>query len=442
MKLKNRSMVTKIAVLYAVITIFNVTVFNIIIWENQTELIIKSSSHESQYIGAGLKSLVDNILHYSGDLDSKTIQQIEEEAKQIGIKINRIFDEKGKILNNVDPGTEISQYERIMINSAITKQSFENRIFVHKLNQKERTIDLFIPFTFNTDQKGVLYTVLQLNDIDKQMKYLYGQCLLISVIIILVHIAFALIVVMIFIIPLRKFFPVIKDISKGNFHSRVPLHGTDELGQLASSFNLMCLEVTRMQDEAKGANPLTSLPGNNVISQTIDDYLKSRTPFTVLYCDLDNFKAYNDKYGFTKGDDVILYTRDQLLAAAKSPYVHDIFIGHEGGDDFVVISPFDCWEAYAKEFIRIFDNGIRQFYNSADAKHGYIQSINRSGEPERFPIIGISIAAVSNTVRYFSHFGEMVQAAASVKKYVKSIDGSSYKLDTRNMNPSTEHQEK
>lgn len=428
---KNSSMVAKIAIIYAVITIFNVTIFNIVIWENQTELIIKSSSMESQYKGAGIKYIADNIIHYTGKLDSSSIAQIEKECRLININISRIFDEKGNILNSNQKNSETSQYEKQMINSSITKQSFENRIFAHKLNQKARTIDLFIPFTYDTDKKGVIYTVLQLNDIDRQMKYLYAQCVLISVIIIVVHILFALIVTKMFIIPLRKFFPVIKNISRGIFSSRVPIFGTDELGQLASSFNEMCLHVTRMQDEAKGANPLTGLPGNNVISKIIDNNLKANNLFVVLYCDLDNFKAYNDKYGFTKGDDVILFTRETLKSAAKADSVHNVFIGHEGGDDFVVITPYDCWEKYAQNFIWLFDKGIRNFYNDSDARHGYIQSVNRQGNPERFPLIGMSIAAVTNKNKRYNHFGEMVQVAASVKKYVKSQDGSSYKMDER-----------
>jgi len=428
MKTKNQSIIRKFAALYTIITIFNVTVFNIIIWENQTELIINNASLESQYKGAGIKYIVDNILNYTEKLTETTIENIVNESHSIGINGIKIFDEHGVELTN---GVGASNYEKRMINSAITKQSFENRIFAHTLNEKERTIDLFIPFTFDTDKKGVIFTLLTLHSIDEQMKYLYAQCVLISVITIGIHLLFAFLVTKIFVVPLKKFFPVIQDISKGNFKSRVPLHGTDELAQLAASFNEMCSEITQMQDEAKGANPLTGLPGNNIISQTIEKNLIDDIKFAVLYCDLDNFKAYNDKYGFTKGDDVILYSKQQLLTAAEHPDVHDIFVGHEGGDDFVVITPYDCWEAYAQYFISIFDEGIPDFYNVTDAKQRYIQSVNRQGVAERFPLIGISVAGVNNVEREFEHFGEMVSAAAGLKKVAKSKEGSSYVMDQR-----------
>lgn len=428
---KNNSLVSKFVTIYIIITIINVTVLNIVVWENQTELIIKNASHESQYKGAGLKYIVDNQVHYTGALTDSVIQKIVDESHSLDITSIKIYRENGELLTSSESSQETSPYILRMINRAITKQSIENRIFAYKLKEKERTIDLFIPFTFDTDKQAVVYTTLRLDAIDEQMRFLYIQCILITLFIIAIHFIFGFVVSKMFLIPLKAFHPVIADISQGNFHSRVKLHGTDELGQLASSFNEMCLEITRMQDEAKGANPLTGLPGNNIISQLIDQNLKANTAFAVLYSDLDNFKAYNDKYGFTKGDDAILYTRDKLLEAKTFPGVHNIFVGHEGGDDFVVLAPYDCWETYVKHFIEIFDRDIHTFYNATDAKRRYIESVNRKGEKERFPLIGISIAGVNSVTRQFTHFGEMVKAAAELKKFVKSKDGSTYKMDER-----------
>jgi GGDEF domain-containing protein len=186
-----------------------------------------------------------------------------------------------------------------------------------------------------------------------------------------------------------------------------------------------------MRDEARGANPLTGLPGNLAIAKFIDDSLNAGRVICVLYCDLDNFKAYNDKYGFTKGDEAILYTRDCLVAIAKRKDMKDVFIGHEGGDDFVVVCEFPYWEEYAKSFITLFDRGIYQFYNSVDARNGFIESINRRGERQRFPLMSVSVAVVSNRQRPFRRHAEMIQVAAEVKKYVKSIDGSCYAIDRR-----------
>jgi diguanylate cyclase (GGDEF)-like protein len=151
----------------------------------------------------------------------------------------------------------------------------------------------------------------------------------------------------------------------------------------------------------------------------------------VLYCDLDNFKAYNDKYGFTKGDEAILYTRDCLVATAKRKDVSNVFIGHEGGDDFVVVTDFECWETFAKSFISTFDRGVYQFYTSVDARNGFIESVNRKGERQRFPLMSISVAVVSNKNRPFRRVAEIIAIAAEVKKVVKGQDGSCYAIDRR-----------
>jgi len=189
--------------------------------------------------------------------------------------------------------------------------------------------------------------------------------------------------------------------------------------------------LQRMRDEAKGANPLTGLPGNITIAKYIDDCLASGKIICVLYCDLDNFKAYNDKYGFTKGDEAILYTRDCLLAVAQRKDIQNVFVGHEGGDDFVVVCPYEYWEAFCKNFITMFDRGIYQFYNSIDARNGFIESINRQGQRQRFSLMSVSIAVVTNKTRPFRRHAEMIQVAAEVKKYVKSMDGSCYAIDRR-----------
>jgi diguanylate cyclase (GGDEF)-like protein len=234
-----------------------------------------------------------------------------------------------------------------------------------------------------------------------------------------------------FIFPLKGLLEATHKISRGELDTRVPIVRDDEIGQLAISFNEMSVALQRMRDEAKGANPLTGLPGNITIAKYIDDCLIAGHCICVLYCDLDNFKAYNDKYGFTKGDEGIMYTRDCLLTVAQRKDMQNIFVGHEGGDDFVVVSPYEYWENYCKNFITMFDRGIYQFYNSIDARNGFIESINRQGQRQRFPLMSVSIAVVTNKTRPFRRHAEMIQVAAEVKKYVKSMDGSCYAIDRR-----------
>jgi GGDEF domain-containing protein len=318
-----------------------------------------------------------------------------------------------------------------MINTAITRQGFEDKLFYHEVDRKEKSISLYIPFVYANENTAVAAIKIEMIDIDKQMNLLYRQCILIGILVTILHLGFAMLFSKMILIPIRKLNEATHLISQGQLEIRVPIVRDDEIGHLASSFNEMSVALQRMRDEAKGANPLTGLPGNLTIAKYIDDCLNAHRTIAVLYCDLDNFKAYNDKYGFTRGDDAILYTRDCLVAASKRKDVANAFIGHEGGDDFVVIIDYEYWEIFAKAFITTFDRGVFQFYNSIDARNGFIESINRKGERQRFPLMSISVAVVANKNRPYRRHAEMIAVAAEVKKYVKSQDGSCYAIDRR-----------
>lgn len=432
-----KSIIFKTAVIYIFLTIFNISIFVLMVFENQLDLIAENAILNSQHKGSTLKYKVDNIIGVEGDLTTVNINKILKEVSSLGIIDFSLFSEGGKvfvsIVNNkmVDKKTA-DILELKMINMAITKQGFEDKLFYHSIDKKEKRISLYIPFTYSNDKIGVAAMTFEMKDIDTQMGYLYRQCLLIGILVIALHIGFAFLFSKMILFPLRKLNEATHLVAQGKLDIRVPIVRDDEIGQLASAFNEMGVALQRMRDEAKGANPLTGLPGNITIANYIDECLNQGRIICVLYCDLDNFKAYNDKYGFTKGDEAILYTRDCLITSSKRKDMKNIFVGHEGGDDFVVVCDYEYWEPFAKSFITTFDRGVYQFYNSIDARNGFIESINRKGERQRFPLMSISVAVVSNNSRPFRRHAEMIQVAAEVKKYVKSMDGSCYAIDRRN----------
>ncbi len=177
-------------------------------------------------------------------------------------------------------------------------------------------------------------------------------------------------------------------------------------------------------------NPLTRLPGNNAISEEIKKRIHSPHPFAVAYVDLNQFKAYNDKYGFSAGDRVIKYTACILLKISKK-CDPDSFVGHIGGDDFVIISTPSHIESIAREVIEEFDEGIKNFYDPEALKVGYIETLSRDREIKRFPIMTISISIVTNEYRKIEHIAEVSQIAAEVKKKLKSLNKSAYLKDRR-----------
>ena len=154
--------------------------------------------------------------------------------------------------------------------------------------------------------------------------------------------------------------------------------------------------------------------------------------FSVLYLDLDNFKAYNDVYGFIKGDEIIQYTAKIIVDS-----VHESgggFVGHIGGDDFIAIVPYKEVEKLCQEIIALFDRGVKQFYNEKDRIEGYIEVKNRKGVVEKFPLTSISIAVVVADSGRFANILEIGDVAAQVKHAVKNVMGSSYAIDRRRHN--------
>jgi diguanylate cyclase (GGDEF)-like protein len=179
------------------------------------------------------------------------------------------------------------------------------------------------------------------------------------------------------------------------------------------------------------ANPLTHLPGNSSILQDLERRLERREPFAVLYIDLNNFKAFNDRYGFLRGDQVIRHTGELLSSCVDSRERRDRFLGHVGGDDFVaIIDPSDA-DSMAQLILERFDASIFQFYDEEDRKRGHIETVDRRGREVQFPLMGIAIAIVSNLNRSFAHPGEVSLVAGELKKLAKSKGTSAYVFDRR-----------
>lgn len=190
-------------------------------------------------------------------------------------------------------------------------------------------------------------------------------------------------------------------------------------------------ELKRLNRLARDANPMTGLPGNNVVMQKIKDALSSSEEVCVIYADLDNFKAYNDNYGFAKGDTIIQFTAKTLKDCVASLELNDSFVGHIGGDDFVAIVPSDAAEGLATHVISAFDDGVSLFYTSDDLDRGYIRGKNRQGKEQAFPLMSISMAGVDLAHGAYSQYLQVNDVCVEAKKEAKRIAGSSFFRDRR-----------
>lgn len=184
-------------------------------------------------------------------------------------------------------------------------------------------------------------------------------------------------------------------------------------------------------DRNRCANPLTGLSGNIEIQSELNHRLANQVPTAVIYCDLDNFKAFNDVYGFAKGDSAIRLTADIIRDAVHQAGDRDDFIGHIGGDDFIIITSPDKYADICRLVIEDFDRKILFLYNDIDSKNKYILTKDRLGQVKTFPIMSISLAVVTNETTGYENYLQIAEAAAEVKKYVKSLPGSNFLKDRR-----------
>jgi diguanylate cyclase (GGDEF)-like protein len=178
-------------------------------------------------------------------------------------------------------------------------------------------------------------------------------------------------------------------------------------------------------------SPLTRLPGNLAIEAELRRRIDAKEPFAVLYLDLDNFKAFNDVYGFTHGDEAIQLVASTAVDVVRRRGTPQDFVGHIGGDDFIIVTLPERAEEIAREIIDTFDRDIRKLYTPQDLRQGFIETRDRRGTLNRFPIMSLSIAIISNAQRPLENYAQIGEAAAELKRYAKSIGGSVYVKDKR-----------
>lgn len=182
---------------------------------------------------------------------------------------------------------------------------------------------------------------------------------------------------------------------------------------------------------ALDANPLSKLPGNTSIIQRIQTFIDRKQDFALAYCDLDYFKSFNDKYGFSRGDEVLMMSARIIVNTVKSFVGEQTFVGHVGGDDFVVITSPDIIEEVCQRIIFSFDGIVPNFYDMEDRKRKSIVSTDRQGNIQTFPLMAISIAVVFNIDGKLKHYGEASAIAMGLKKKAKENPKSNYVLDRR-----------
>jgi diguanylate cyclase (GGDEF)-like protein len=220
-------------------------------------------------------------------------------------------------------------------------------------------------------------------------------------------------------------------ISEGNFDFDPDIPPGDEIGDLAEDFTRMAKRLKILEQISLDASPLTRLPGNIAIERVLTKMLQRGETFAVCYADLDNFKAYSDRYGYIRGSDLIKMTGEVIYEAVQRNADENAFVGHIGGDDFIMIVSSDEVDRVCQAVIDDFTKEVPQFYTPEDLEQGHIEGPDRYGVTRKFPIMTISIAVVMCQQGEYDSAVKIAKTAAEIKDYAKGEAGSNYFIDRR-----------
>ncbi len=215
-------------------------------------------------------------------------------------------------------------------------------------------------------------------------------------------------------------------IAAGEFDHDPQIPPGDEVGSLSLDFRRMAIRLKELEQLSLDASPLTRLPGNIAIERSINRRLREKVPFAMCYLDLDNFKSYNDRYGYIKASELIKDAGQVIYNVVDNLKDPDAFVGHIGGDDFVVIINTMLAKKACQGIISDFDAMIPGYYSEEDRVAGFIEGVDRYGVPRHFPLITISIAVLNCQPGSYATAAEIATAAAEVKDRVKESSGSNY----------------
>jgi diguanylate cyclase (GGDEF)-like protein len=223
--------------------------------------------------------------------------------------------------------------------------------------------------------------------------------------------------------------PVIMVTAKANLENKLQGFEDGANDYVAKPFAITELlmrvkNVLQWSQFQRQANPLTGLPGNVSIEKEVERRISDNGKFVFMYADIDNFKAFNDYYGYRRGDDAIKLTAEIISEAVKVAGAGDDFVGHVGGDDFVIVTTPKHSDSIASAIVKMFDERIVHLLDKEDIERGYVEVINRKGTVDRFPLLTLTIAVVKNTTGKMDHIARISDTASELKRYGKTLEGS------------------
>jgi len=337
------------------------------------------------------------------------------------------FRSKMDTLKRVSPGPSLTRLEQLYAEySGMTAKIFAGRpVDASTMRKVAEQIELSIE-AIREEQLQSLEKKLKLSDEKEEATVTWALTLAFSGVFVALLVAGLMIYS--FATSIRKLQKATHRIAAGEFDHNPLIPPGDEIGALAEDFMTMASRLKELEQISLDASPLTRLPGNIAIERSINRRLQEKSPFAMCYLDLDNFKSYNDHYGYIRASELIKEAGQIIYDAVKRLNDPDAFVGHIGGDDFVVIINSKLAKAACQSIIHDIDAMIPSYYSEEDRAAGAIDGVDRYGVPRRFPLISISIAALNCQpgASMYTSAAEIATAAAEVKDRLKSSSGSNY----------------
>ena len=220
-------------------------------------------------------------------------------------------------------------------------------------------------------------------------------------------------------------------IARGKFNYKPKIENKDEIGDLSTAFVNMAKKLKRLEQQNLDTSPLTRLPGGVYIEKKLNQRIALKQPIAFCLLDIDHFKSFNDRYGYARGNELIKTTAAIIRKAVIDLGSTTDFIGHIGGDDFVIITTPNHYDRICASIVRTFDRTIPNIYDPEDRQRGFIIGENRQGQRVSFPLASISIAVVTNLYRQVVNYIQFGEISAEIKQRAKAAAGSNYVVDQR-----------
>lgn len=231
--------------------------------------------------------------------------------------------------------------------------------------------------------------------------------------------------------PVRDLGDKVQRIAAGDLGADTRVAAKGDIATLVDGFNEMTRRLIELEATYRDASPLTGLPGGVTIELEVQRRIENGIPFAFCMFDLDDFKPFNDRYGYSRGNLVLKQTARLIQAALSRHGRDDDFVGHVGGDDFVVVAAPRRFEAICRDIITGFDDMIPQFYDAVDLENHGITSRDRRGEIRIFPLMSLSICAVLSDGVHPTDYIRVGEVAAELKARAKTLPGSNLMIDRR-----------